>query len=200
MSERPVGSSDGEVGRGADSMRALLERPLGASELARQTAEVARPLKQDESDRVSVLLVECGGERFGLPGSLVRRVTAPVPIHRIPHRSNAVLRGLCNLGGHLSLVASLEALLDLPAATPQGAERRMLLVGDGAEQWVIEVDRVLGVARIETSRLVDPPSTVRAAKDHLTERLILPTDGSSEGRVALLSSERLLAGLRRSLG
>lgn len=194
-------------GASHDATRRLLERPLGEEDLRAQTAEVARPLEEDACERASILLVECGGERIGLPGSLVRRVGGPQPVHRVPHRTNAVLRGIANLGGQLALVADPVALLELPQPAKRddpkaAASRRMLLLGESPEQWVIEVDRVLGVLRIETSRLEPPPLTIRAARDHLSDHLVTLGEGEAEGgpgRIAVLGAEKVLAGLRRSL-
>ncbi len=187
-----------------NATRRLLDRPLDARELHAQTEEVARPLEEDAGERVSVLIVECGGERLALPGSLVRRVSALAPVHRVPHRSNSVLRGIVNLGGHVTLAADLASLLELPKAeSASTADRRMLLLGEGSEQWAVEVDRVLGVLRVEVGRLGDAPVTVRAARDHHTDRLLTLLDGEVDGgagRVALLSEEKVLAGLRRNLG
>lgn len=200
----------GRVSSASEAAQRLLNRPLTEGDLADQTAEVARPLDEGAGDRISVLVVECGGERLAMPGSLVRRVALPAIVHRVPHRSNAVLRGICNIGGQLALAADLAALLDLERP-PGGAEdraRRMLLLGDGAEQWVIEVDRVIGVVRVDPARLLDPPATVRAARDRLTEHLVeIDLSGGSDGgdggggtvRMALLSGSRLLEGLGRSL-
>ncbi|MGA0173388.1 MAG: chemotaxis protein CheW [Phycisphaerales bacterium] len=190
-----------------DATRRLLERPLGPEELAAQTREVARVLEEDACERTSILVVECGGERIGLPGSLVRRVSGPSPVHRVPHRTNAVLKGIVNLGGQLSLVGDLVALLELPKAATAtgpgpGRDRRMLLIGETPEQWVVEVDRVLGVLRIESTRLESPPVTIRAARDHHSEHLVDLREGEAAGgpgRIAVLGSDKLLAGLRRSL-
>ncbi len=190
-----------------DATRRLLERPLGPEELQAQTLEVARVLEEDACERTSVLVVECAGERLGLPGSLVRRVSATLAVHRVPHRSNAVLRGIVNLGGQLSLVGDLAALLELPksatnASGDAGRDRRMLLLGESPEHWVVEVDRVLGVLRIESTRLEAPPLTIRAARDHLSEHLVDLHEGEAAGgpgRIAVLGAEKLVAGLRRSL-
>ncbi len=190
-----------------DATRRLLERPLGPEELEAQTREVARVLEEDACDRTSILVVECGGERIGLPGSLVRRVSGPSPVHRVPHRSNAVLKGIVNLGGQLSLVGDLVALLELPRpagakAGDAGRDRRMLLLGESPEQWVVEVDRVLGVLRLESARLESPPVTIRAARDHHSEHLVDLREGEvagGSGRIAVLGADKLLAGFRRSL-
>lgn len=188
----------------SDAARRLLQRPLSREELDAQTVEVARPIEAEGGTRISLLLVECGGERLALPGEVVRRVALPATVHRVPHRSNAVLRGICNLGGQLVPVADLAAVLELEAVPEDRPERerRMLLLGEASEPWAVEVDRVIGVIRIDPGTLLDPPVTVRAARDHMTEHLVESigdaADDSSR-RVALLSGTRLLEGLGRSL-
>ena len=195
---------DAAIASDSDAARRLLQRPLSDEELAAQTCEVARPLEEEAGTRISLLLVECGGERLALPGAVVRRVTLPAVVHRVPHRSNKVLRGICNLGGQLVPAADLAALLELDGSGEEGdsPRRRMLLLGESPEQWAVEVDHVIGVVRIDPEGLLDPPATVRAARDHLTEHLVELDANSGTGqaeRVALLSGPKLLEGLARSL-
>ena len=186
-----------------DAMAELLDRPLSASDLAEQTRDAAMPLAEEAGTRTSVLLVEVAGERLALEASLVRRVFAATPVHRVPHRTNRVLRGLCNLGGRLVLSGSIEALLDLSPAGDEPATataRRTLLIGGEAEVWAIEVDRVVGVARIDPAAMIEPPATIEAARDRYTRRLLMdPSAVDGSRRIALLDGERLLAGLARSL-
>lgn len=188
----------------SEAARRLLQRPLSDDELVVQTAEVARRLEEDTGRRISLLVFECGGERLAIHGSVVGRVTLPAIVHRVPHRSNAVLRGICNLDGQLVLVGDLAALLDLDgsSAPSDSRDRRMLLLGESPEQWAVEVDRVIGVFGVDPDRLLDPPATVGAARDHLTEHLVeidVADGGDGTERMALLSGERLLAGLGRGL-
>lgn len=186
-----------------DAMSELLDRPLSAEDLAAQTRDAALPLAEETGSRKSVLLVEVAGERLALPASFVRRVFAVAAVHRVPHRSNRVLRGLCNLGGRLVLSGSLEALLDLaPSGDGEAAgdARRTLLVGDEAAAWAVEVTRVVGVVRIDPAAMTEPPATVEAARDRFTHRLLVdPLAGESSHRIALLDGDRVLAGLARSL-
>jgi len=185
---------------GLDAMGRLLDRALSAEDLALQTREVAASVEPEQGDLASVLVVEVGGERFGLPGSLVRRVVPPAAVHRIPHRSNSVLRGLCNLGGQLLLTGSLEALMELaPASGSAAATRRMLILADPAGAWAVEVDRVHGVVMVERTQFRDPPATVRAARDRFSDRLFPDPSATGGDRIALLDAERLLQGLARSL-
>jgi hypothetical protein len=59
---------------------------------------------------------------------------------------------------------------------------------------------VLGVVRVDPAGLIDPPATVRAARDHLTEHLVeLETGSARVERVAMLGGPRLLEALARSL-
>ncbi|MHC4833848.1 MAG: chemotaxis protein CheW [Planctomycetota bacterium] len=178
-------TGDATIASDADAARRLLQRPLSDEELAAQTGEVARPLEEEAGARISLLLVECGGERLALPGAVVRRVTLPAVVQLVP-------------------TADLAALLELDGSGEEGdsRHRRMLLLGESPEQWAVEVDHVIGVVRIDPEGLLDPPATVRAARDHLTEHLVeLAADlgaGQAE-RVAVLSGPRLLEGLARSL-
>ena len=60
---------------------------------------------------ISVLIFRLGEEWLAFRTHTVAEVTLPRPVHRIPHRSNAVLSGMVNLQGQVQLCVSLHGLL-----------------------------------------------------------------------------------------
>ncbi len=108
----------------ASAARTLFDRPAPEHYLAEWTQwlagspvtvslEAGASAALSDRDRVSVLIFRLGREWMAFPTQAIAEVTVPRPIHRIPHRSNAILIGLVNLRGQLQLCISLHGLLGL---------------------------------------------------------------------------------------
>ena len=103
-------------------MKRLLDRPLSAEDLRDHAQSVGQPMADQRKETHSLMIVRLGAEMLAFDARDVARVQPEAPVHRIPHRSNDVIRGLCNIDGELVLTAALERLLqistDAPPATP----------------------------------------------------------------------------------
>jgi chemotaxis-related protein WspD len=200
MSQSPSATGDGALrappSEGADlaRMRALLDRPLPPERLAENTGLVAAPAVREQGDTMGILVFVLGDERLAIEADEAHRVFRATPVGRIPHRSNEVLEGIANIGGELTLVARLAAALGLPAAC--GATH-FVVIGASAGRWAFAVDRVEGVRRIERSRLLPAPATVRHAADGCTVAIAVERDGGAP--IAVLDAGRVCALLARSL-
>jgi chemotaxis signal transduction protein len=187
-----------------DAMLRLLDRPLDEADVRAATLRVEQPLTVSDRDLVSLLAFRVNEELFGLPGEDVVRVTGVPSIHRIPHRTNAVIRGLCCVQGELLISVSLPALLgmqepepdDTVAIADQAGHRRMVVIGREAETWAVVVDEVLGVMRLEASSFLPPPATVQNARQCVTRNLAALPDGRM---VAVLDANRLDSGFKAAL-
>jgi chemotaxis-related protein WspD len=183
-----------------DAMLRLLDRPLDEADVRAATLRVEQPLTVSDRDLVSLLAFRVNEELFGLPGEDVVRVTGVPSIHRVPHRTNAVIRGLCCVQGELLISVSLPALLGMPEPEPadtaatgdQAGHRRMVVIGREAETWAV----VLGVMRLEASSFLPPPATVQNARQCFTRNLAPLPDGRM---VAVLDASRLDSGFKAAL-
>jgi len=190
--------SDPPVVRDERPIDRLLSRPLRESDLDRNTEALARVPAAASSAGDSLLLFDRCGEAFALPATSVTRVFPPCPVHRIPHRPGPIFRGIASERGELRLVASLEALLELPpSAVPiEQAKRRMLLVDVDGEAWLFEADSVVGVVRSVRTAWIEPPPTITHRRGRTTSFLV--PIGSR--RAALLDPSRVVAAFRESVG
>ena len=186
------------------AMSRLLDRPLDDEDVRATTLRVEQPLTVADGELVSVLAFRVHDELLGFPAEDVVRVALVAPVHRIPHRTNAVIRGFCNLEGELLICASLSAILEIqgPEATDAAASpdpagrRRMVVIGRRAENWAVVADEVLGVIRLEAKTLLPPPATVQQARQCFTRSLAPLQDGRT---VAVLDASRLDAGFKAAL-
>jgi chemotaxis-related protein WspD len=190
----------------AAAARTFFDRPAPEGYLAGWSHWLAKSIgrdageeQKDESEnephsheeKVSVLIFRLGTEWLAFHTRTVAEVTTPRPIHRVPHRTNAVFLGLVNVRGQVQLCVSLHGLLDVTAvSTPV----RLVILHDRnrAESWAFTADEVLGVQHVPRSRWRSVPAT-----------LVNPAVGFSqsvlswkERSIGLLDEERIFTALR----
>ncbi len=177
----------------------LLDKPLAADDLREATDRVAHPLELKEQRLVRLLVFQLGQERMAFESVKVDQVTRASKLHRIPHRSNKILRGLCHLDGELMLCGDLAQLLELePTPRPardEPSRTRMIVLGNEQNRWVVEVDAIEGVTAVVRDTFRPPPITVDAALSRYTQSLVTD-DGPL---VVLLDVDRVLSGLQAAL-
>jgi chemotaxis-related protein WspD len=191
--------------------RRFFDRPAPPGYLDEWTRWLADAGESDESERaarrdghhrrddVGVLICRLGPEWLAFRTRAVVEAALPKPVHRIPHRTNAVLRGLVNLRGQLQLCFSLYGLLGVPE--PRGdeeegvASRRRLVVLRDAERlewWAFAVDEVHGVEHFARAALQGVPSTLANPAVSFSQAVVPWGDHT----IAILDESRIFAALR----
>jgi len=170
-----------------------------------------------DRDLVSVLIFRLGRELMAFPTQAITEVTVPRPIHRIPHRSNAILIGLVNLRGQLQLCISLHGLLGLESPQPSSSQfhshgsntetektaatgssptsgSRLIVLRnrERLESWIFEAEEVLGVHRLPRSQMRSVPSTLANPEVSFSQAILSWEDRS----VSFLDEQRVFAALR----
>ncbi len=177
----------------SNTARSLFDRAAPEGYLQDWTGALAEAAQAVEDDFASLFVFRLGEEHLGLRTAMLVEVTQRRPIHRVPHRSNAVFRGLVNIRGQLQLCLSMHGLLGLAG---NAADAGILaVVEDGAERWVFEVDEVLGVHRVPKSALRKVPGTLANPLTSFTQAVFTLADK----HVGYLEEQRLLSAFR-SLG
>lgn len=196
-------------GRAADlatttgRMRALLDRPLPASDIDENTQLVAQPAEAREAGLRSLLVFRVGDEHLALDAAEAHRVVPATAIRRVPHRSNAVFAGVANVGGELTLVVDLAAALGVPRSAASAASH-FIVFGGPSSRWAFAVDSVVGVRRMPTGAMLPAPATVRHAADGCAKEIasLGESGAAADGPAAyasVLDPARLAALLSRSL-
>lgn len=179
--------------------RQLLEQPPPAQYLEGWAAQLAAPPDGDGAETLSTVVFRLFGERLALPTTTFVEAIEVRPIHRVPHRSNAVFLGLANVRGELQLCVSLAALLSIEPDSEADSEARasrprFAVIEREGQRWVFPVDELLGVHRVARQALAAPPATVSGDGQALTSALF----ELSGQRVALLDPELVFTRLRRA--
>lgn len=179
----------------------LLERLAPPGYLEDWTRLLTLEKEAPPSDTRSVVVFQLGSECLALPTALFKEAAEVRVVHRIPHRSSSILKGLVNIGGELLLCVSIGDLLELEAAEGTGSAskhtgyKRMAVVDRSGERWVFEVDEILGVHRLAGAELQAVPVNVAKASSSYTRGVFL----LRERKVALLDDELVFNALKRSI-
>jgi chemotaxis-related protein WspD len=179
--------------RAADS---LLDRPADAAYLAERAGALAEPVVSEDKTVLAAIVFDVGGEAFALESKRVLEVTEARGVHRVPHRSNGVFRGLVNVHGQLDLCFSLSGLLGIEDRPGDANDALRIVVAElGGERAVFSVDHVRGVRRFAQSSFRDAPATsVRRALPFVQSMV---ADG--DDRIGVLDPDALRAGFEGSL-
>ncbi|WP_454727163.1 MULTISPECIES: chemotaxis protein CheW [Cupriavidus] len=180
--------------------------PAGEDGLPDETAPAGSAAR---GPAVSCLVFRVGEEWLALPAAALAEVTAPCPVHTLPHRRHAAVLGLASVRGNLLVCISLARLLgqDAPAgagaagsaasgmAGGAGRAARLLVLGQGRGAIALPVDEVAGIERVAESALQALPTTLSRASARYA-RALLQSGGHSVG---LLDAGLLQQALTRSL-
>jgi len=164
--------------------------------------ESAATNSADRLEGESCVIFRVGDEWLALPTAVLGEVTAPVPVHSLPHRRHAALIGVAAVRGALLTCISL-ALLFGESDSSTGADgqpdsqraARFLILGQGRNAIALPVSEVTGVERVSSDGLLPLPATLARASARYT-RALFEFNGHSVG---LLDANLLRKALTRSL-
>ncbi len=180
---------------------------LSTGEVSLPDSDAAQAVATARGPAMSCLVFRIGDEWLALPAGALALVTAPCPVHSLPHRRHAAVLGLASVRGNLLVCISLARLLgqDPAAGTAANAAAnakgsaghgaRLLVLGQGRTAIALPVDEVTGIERIAEADLQPLPTTLSRASSHYT-RALLESGGHSVG---LLDPALLQQALTRSL-
>ena len=183
--------------------RQLLDRPMPADYRAEVTRQLAAPPPRHAGDLLRLLVFRVGGVWLALPSACFEETLSPVPVVKVPLRSNRHFLGLVNTHGELQLCFTLAHLLGADDDDPQAAPatrasrifRRLLLVWLQGERWTFQADEVLGTLEYPRSDLEALPANLARASQRLAAALF-----EFEGyRIKLIDEDRLVGLFREAL-
>jgi purine-binding chemotaxis protein CheW len=161
--------------------------PRDPERLLRFLTEVAPSTEvQAPVERLSMLGLRVGSDRYAIHVSRVLEVARPAALTRVPAAPEHV-RGLMNLRGRILPVLELSTRLGLPPATETPASRIVVAEQEG-RRIGLWIDEALGVLRPVRATLAPPPAEVRSPLSQFV-LATLPQDG---GVTLVLDLDRLL--------
>jgi chemotaxis-related protein WspD len=164
-----------------------------------------------DRDRVGVLIFQLGEEWLAFRTQTIAEVTTPRPVHRIPHRSNAILIGFVSLRGQLQLCVSLHGLLGVgpvpgsrahtpePGVSPApGGESKSQEAGGPGANLATSSRLVVLRDRERSETWVFPADEVQGV--HRLARSQVRNVSSALANPAVSFSQAILAWERKSVG
>lgn len=150
-----------------------------------------------DANALACLVFRIGDEWLALPTAALGEVTAPCPVHSLPHRRDAAVLGLAAVRGNLLACLSLAHLFDTGAARaePDAAGSRFLILGQGRAAIALPVAEIAGIVRVRRTALRPLPATMARGSARYTQALFLDHGRS----VGLLDAAQVRQALARSL-
>lgn len=187
-----------EPGNAGSAVARLLERTPAQEELIEAAARLAAGAPRQLRARAGAFVFRLGEEWLGLPAGLIDEVLELRPVHRLPHRRDAALRGVVNVRGRLTVCVALPALLQTgaPVAARAGTVARRLVVLAAPEgALAFEADEIHGSHRYDAEEVRAVPSTVA----HALARFATGVLPWGERRIGLLDAGLLVHALNRQI-
>ncbi|WP_427308180.1 chemotaxis protein CheW [Cupriavidus sp. H39] len=153
--------------------------------------------RNDGGTALACLVFRIGDEWLALPTAALGEVTAPGPVHSLPHRRDAAVLGLAAVRGNLLACLSLAHVFDTGAARAElnAAGSRFLILGQGRAAIALPVAEIAGIVRVRRAALLPLPATLARGSARYTQALFL-----DQGRsVGLLDAAQVRQALARSL-
>jgi purine-binding chemotaxis protein CheW len=138
-------------------------------------------------DRLQVIVLGIGRERFGVYFGDVAEVLPPVRATPVPGTS-AAFAGVINVHGEIRAVIDLRRILGMPAG-PAGALARVIVMRREGFEVGLQIDSV------EQIRLIAPGELQPARESHAGPSPYI--QGSTNDLLMLLSTEALFAELQK---
>lgn len=168
------------------------------------TARMALPRPVTQKDIQSVAIFRLGNEWLALPTLVCDEVSEVRPVHSLPHRRGARVKGLVNIRGEILICLALGEWLGLEAASeePKGrqeshkpASARFLVTVHNGHRLVFGVEEIAGVHHFPLEALQPPPATVALAPHKFVRGLIAWRDR----QVGVLDDDLLFASIKQDL-
>jgi chemotaxis-related protein WspD len=142
-----------------------LQRAVGAGYREQWATHFRQPAARRAQGDQSALVFRIGREWLALPTRAIGSVAPLAPGHRLPHRAGIGLLGIVNVGGKLTPMMSLGALLgideqDAPAASGRHVFARLMVMQWEGQSFALPVADLHGIARYAQASLAAPAATI----------------------------------------
>jgi chemotaxis-related protein WspD len=166
----------------------LLDREIPRDYRQQWTEIVAATPSDSETNLQSVVVFRLGPEWLALSSTAVQEVAEKSVMHRLPHRSTGILKGIVNIRGEILLCVALDVLLRIerPASGESArrrGEQRLLVCNRQGDRLAFLVDEVHGVHRYLASALREVPVTLAKAEARYTSGILPWRANQSIGRL-----------------
>jgi chemotaxis-related protein WspD len=184
----------------SDAAQRNLQRPVGPGYREQWAAILRQPQARRAASDRSALVFRVGCEWLALPTLAIGSVAPTARGHRLPHRANAGLLGIVNVGGRLTPMMSLGAVLGIdeqggPAAPRRHVFARLLVLRWESQAFALPVADLHGIAHYAHADLALAPATINKGSG----RFVTGVLALGDMRVGVLDAQLIGAQLTRLL-
>jgi len=180
-----------------DDRKAYIERFFrqapSAGYLPEQAKIWAQSMDLQLQDKTGAFILKVGNEHLAWPTCSAQVLLGSRPIHSIPHRKQAVLKGIAAISGKLTTCLSLAGLLDIK--TDKTVEKQnILLISHQKAPWGMLIDQIDNHIHFHDDDIQALPSTL--AQSNCYSRGMLAWQNK---HIPLLDEALVIAGFERAL-
>lgn len=145
---------------------AVYERALPGDYRLEWTDVLARSKERVASDIRSVIVFRIGDEWVAIAAGLCKEISRMMKVHRLPHNTSQVLRGVVNNGGEIRICFSLGSLLGIGKANQIFGKEfftvyaRMIVMEVAGRRYVFPVSEIKGLHYYREADLGPLPDTL----------------------------------------
>ncbi len=143
--------------------RQLLDRSTPDEYLDVWTDLLAKDKDVESTATTPYLVFRVGQSWLAIRALVLRELTQPGVIRRVPHQRSEVLLGLTAVRGEILLCFSLHALMDETVPRTANESTRFLVARHQGADWIFPVDEVSGIYDIPAEAVEPLPSTLTHA-------------------------------------
>lgn len=147
--------------------RGLLEREPPPDYIDDWTMLLAKKNQAALTKTLSILVFRIGDEYLAVSIGLIKEIVEMGKMHRIPHKSNSVIKGLVSIRGELKICVSLGGLLGIKKSESSYFDQhyisyseRLIMIVKSDDEFVFPVSEVIGIHRVDPGTLQNAPSTI----------------------------------------
>lgn len=184
----------------AAAARTIMQRRVPAGYAEAWAERFSQPPPAQHVEDTSAMVFRLGREWLALPTACFVSVADQKPVHRLPHRTTAILGGVVNIGGKLTPHLSLRAMLAVDdeqevAIHDRHVYPRLVVLRFGDTSIAAPVDEVAGIVRFAAGGLQPVPATV----NRTTSRYLSGVLALDNRQVGCLDAEMLATHVAEAL-
>ncbi len=146
----------------------LLDREL-PEQYSQENAQVYKTEKHHKNDtQTSCLIFRIGQEWYAIKTGALSEINELTEIHSIPHNRNMAVDGLVNIRGEMEICISFAAFTNEQKSAVSNNKSRIVIINLASGKYAFQADEVMGIFRINTQDIKQPPTSIAKADTALT--------------------------------
>lgn len=132
--------------------RKLFDREIPVDYIDEWANAIANAHEDTMSKNASLFVFKCGGQPFAIDMNHISELAPMRMIHKLPHRRDAIVRGLANINGELILTIDILKLFGI--SSELFSDEYIVVCKNGDEKFAFTASSLKGLATVEEASLI----------------------------------------------